>query len=136
MKAVKKIYHRIKLNPLHTVLGSLMIVLGIVLLINDSFFYWPPELQWFFNNDLVDAFAIITGTGLIAFVLIGGQNQLANAVLLSLSAFFLTVIAVLATGHAIVYRNAWYLIVAILLVGFLFIIQYLATHSHTIKRRK
>lgn len=113
-----------------------MIVLGMVLLINDSFFYWPPEWQWFFNNDLVDAIAIITGTGLVAFALIGGQNQLANALLLSLSAFFLTVIAVLAAGHAIVYRNAWYLIVAILLVGFLFVIQYLATHSRTINRRK
>lgn len=113
-----------------------MIVLGIVLLINDSFFYWPPEWQWFFNNDLVDAFAIITGTGLIAFVLIGGQDQLANAVLLSLSAFFLTVIAVLAVGHYIVFHDAWQLIVAILLIGFLLIIQYLATHSNTVKRRK
>lgn len=136
MKVIKTIYHRISLNPLHAILGSLMIVLGIVLLINDSFFYWPPEWQWFFNNDLVDAFAIITGTGLIAFVLIGGQDQLANAVLLSLSAFFLTVIAVLAVGHSIVFHDAWQLIVAILLIGFLLIIQYLAAHSNTVKRRK
>ena len=83
---IKQLWQTAKLNLLHLILGLLLASMGIVLLVNDSFFYWPPEWQWFFNNDLVDAFAIIVGIGLIAFVFAGGKSQLANAVLLACAA--------------------------------------------------
>ena len=88
LQEIKILWQTAKLNLLHLILGSLLTAFGIVLLVNDSFFYWPPEWQWLFNNDLVDAFAIIVGIGLIAFVFAGGRSQLANAVLLACSAFF------------------------------------------------
>lgn len=72
---IKQLWQTAKLNLLHLILGLLLTSMGIVLLVNDSFFYWPPEWQWFFNNDLVDAFAIIVGIGLIAFVFAGGKKS-------------------------------------------------------------
>lgn len=75
LQEIKQLWQTAKLNLLHLILGLLLTSMGIVLLVNDSFFYWPPEWQWFFNNDLVDAFAIIVGIGLIAFVFAGGKKS-------------------------------------------------------------
>jgi len=41
----------------------------------------------------------MVGIGLIAFVFAGGRSQLANAVLLACSAFFLMMLTVLQLGH-------------------------------------
>ena len=136
MQELRTLWHNLKLNPLHLILGSIISVMGIVLLVNDSFFYWPPEWQWFFNNDLVDAFAIIVGTGLIAFVISGGRNQIANAVLLALSTFFITMLVILQLGHVLVIHDYSRLLSIIALAGWLLVIQYLATHSKTVKRQK
>ncbi|WP_240326242.1 hypothetical protein [Lactobacillus johnsonii] len=103
---------------------------------NDSFFYWPPEWQWFFNSDLVDAFAIIVGIGLIVFVFAGGKSQLVNAVLLSCAAFFLMMIVVLQLGHVLVFHDYSRLLSVVAIVGWLLVIQYLAVFSKTVKRRK
>lgn len=75
LQEIKQLWQTAKLNLLHLILGLLLTSMGIVLLVNDSFFYWPPEWQWLFNNDLVDAFAIIVGIGLIAFVFAGGGKS-------------------------------------------------------------
>ena len=75
LQEIKQLWQTAKLNLLHLILGLLLTSMGIVLLVNDSFFYWPPEWQWLFNNDLVDAFAIIVGIGLIAFVFAGGKKS-------------------------------------------------------------
>lgn len=133
---IKTLWQTAKLNLLHLILGSLLTAFGIVLLVNDSFFYWPPEWQWLFNNDLVDAFAIMVGIGLIAFVFAGGRSQLANAVLLACSAFFLMMLTVLQLGHVLVMHDYSRLLSIIALIGWLLVIQYLAVFSKTVKRRK
>jgi hypothetical protein len=133
---IKTLWQTAKLNLLHLILGSLLTAFGIVLLVNDSFFYWPPEWQWLFNNDLVDAFAIMVGIGLIAFVFAGGRSQLANAVLLACSAFFLMMLTVLQLGHVLVMHDYSRLLSIIALIGWLLVIQYLAVFSKTVRRRK
>lgn len=129
-------WRNLKLNPLHLILGLVIASMGTALLINDSFFYWPPEWQWFFNNDLVDAIALAIGIGLIAFVVAGGKSQLANAILLALSAFFLTMLTVLQIGHVLVVHDYSRILSIIAMIGWLLVIQYLAMHSKTVKRRK
>ena len=136
MQELRTLWHNLRLNPLHLILGLMLSAMGIVLLVNDSFFYWPPEWQWFFNNDLVDAFAIIVVKGLIAFVISGGRNQIANAVLLALSAFFITMLVILQLGNVLVIHDYSRLLSIIALAGWLLVIQYLATHSKTVKRQK
>lgn len=133
---IKQLWQTAKLNLLHLILGLLLASMGIVLLVNDSFFYWPPEWQWLFNNDLVDAFAIIVGIGLIAFVFAGGKSQLANAVLLACSAFFLMMLVVLQLGHVLVVHDYSRLLSIVAIVAWLLVIQYLAVFSKTVKRRK
>lgn len=136
LQEIKILWQTAKLNLLHLILGSLLTAFGIVLLVNDSFFYWPPEWQWLFNNDLVDAFAIIVGIGLIAFVFAGRRSQLANAVLLACSAFFLMMLTVLQLGHVLVMHDYSRLLSIIALIGWLLVIQYLAVFSKTVRRRK
>ena len=136
LQEIKVLWQTAKLNLLHLILGGLLTAFGIVLLMNDSFFYWPPEWQWFFNNDLVDAFAIIVGIGLIAFVFAGGKSQLANAVLLACAAFFLMMLVVLQLGHVLVVHDYSRLLSIVAIVGWLLVIQYLAVFSKTVKRRK
>lgn len=136
LQEIKQLWQTAKLNLLHLILGLLLTSMGIVLLVNDSFFYWPPEWQWLFNNDLVDAFAIIVGIGLIAFVFAGGRSQLANAVLLACSAFFLMMLTVLQLGHVLVMHDYSRLLSIIALIGWLLVIQYLAVFSKTVRRQK
>ena len=133
---IKQLWQTAKLNLLHLILGLLLASMGIVLLLNDSFFYWPPEWQWFFNNDLIDAFAIIVGIGLIAFVFAGGKSQLVNAVLLGCAAFFLMMLVVLQLGHVLVFHDYSRLLSIVAIVAWLLVIQYLAVFSKTVKRRK
>lgn len=133
---IKQLWQTAKPNLLHLILGLLLTSMGIVLLVNDSFFYWPPEWQWFFNSNLVDAFAIIVGIGLIVFVFAGGKSQLVNAVLLSCAAFFLMMIVVLQLGHVLVFHDYSRLLSVVAIVGWLLVIQYLAVFSKTVKRRK
>ena len=136
MDELSKVWENIKNNLLHFILGLILASMGIVLLLNDSFFYWPPEWQWFFNNDLVDAFAIIIGIGLIAFVFAGGRSQLVNAVLLACAAFFLMMIVALQLGHVLVFHDYSRLLSVVAIVAWLLVIQYLAVFSKTVKRRK
>lgn len=136
LQEIKQLWQTAKLNLLHLILGLLLTSMGIVLLVNDSFFYWPPEWQWLFNNDLVDAFAIIVGIGLIAFVFAGGKSQLVNAVLLACAAFFLMMIVVLQLGHVLVVHDYSRLLSIVAIVAWLLVIQYLAVFSKTVKRRK
>lgn len=136
LQKIKQLWQTAKPNLLHLILGLLLTSMGIVLLVNDSFFYWPPEWQWFFNSDLVDAFAIIVGIGLIVFVFAGGKSQLVNAVLLSCAAFFLMMIVVLQLGHVLVFHDYSRLLSVVAIVGWLLVIQYLAVFSKTVKRRK
>ena len=136
MDELSKVWKNIKNNLLHFILGLMLASMGIVLLLNDSFFYWPPEWQWFFNNDLVDAFAIIIGIGLIAFVFAGGRSQLVNAVLLACAAFYLMMIVALQLGHVLVFHDYSRLLSVVAIVAWLLVIQYLAVFSKTVKRRK
>lgn len=136
MDELSKVWENIKNNLLHFILGLMLASMGIILLLNDSFFYWPPEWQWFFNNDLVDAFAIIIGIGLIAFVFAGGRSQLVNAVLLACAAFFLMMIVALQLGHVLVFHDYSRLLSVVAIVAWLLVIQYLAVFSKTVKRRK
>lgn len=136
LQEIKQLWQTAKPNLLHLILGLLLTSMGIVLLVNDSFFYWPPEWQWFFNSDLVDAFAIIVGIGLIAFVFAGGKSQLVNAVLLACAAFFLMMIVVLQLGHVLVFHDYSRLLSVVAIVAWLLVIQYLAVFSKTVKRRK
>ena len=136
MDELSKVWENIKNNLLHFILGLMLVSMGIILLLNDSFFYWPPEWQWFFNNDLVDAFAIIIGIGLIAFVFAGGRSQLVNAVLLACAAFFLMMIVALQLGHVLVFHDYSRLLSVVAIVAWLLVIQYLAVFSKTVKRRK
>ena len=133
---VQKIRQRLNANPIHLIIGALFILTGFYLLVTDNFFLWPPEWHDVFNDDRVDAIAIIIGTCYFAFVLAGGTNQLANTILLGASAFYLTMLIVLEIGHALAFHVPGLVVAAIFQLGTVLLIEYCARRSPTIKRRK
>lgn len=131
-----QVWRNLKLNPLHLILGLVMFLAGSYLIIDDNYFLWPPDWTSYFNNDLVDVIVMVIGVGYFAFVLSGGTNQLANAILLASTAFVLTFLLVMSIGHGITFVRTQSFFVAIFEFGFLLLVQYCATHSKTVKRRK
>lgn len=130
---ILKMWSNAKANRLHLILAVVMLLMGLVLLVNDNFFYWPPEWSMILNNDLIDTISIITGVGLFAFVLTGGTSKIADAILLSSSAFFITMFLVLEVGHALFMRDYGRLVFSVPALGMLLEIQYLANRT---KHRK
>ncbi|QNQ80771.1 hypothetical protein [Lactobacillus sp. PV034] len=135
-KEIQRVRQRLNANPIHLIIGLLLLLTGFYLLVTDSFFLWPPEWHDIFNDDRIDAIAIILGTCYFAFVLAGGTNQLANTILLGASAFYLTMIIVLEIGHALAFQVPGLVVAAIFQLGALLLIEYCARRSPTIKRRK
>lgn len=63
----------IKKHPNHTILGIGMMMIGMLLIMNDRFFTWPPDTVEFANDDIWGGMFIIIGFSLLAWV-IDGQD--------------------------------------------------------------
>lgn len=65
MKHLNQFLSRIRYHPIHIILGMLTIALGILLIIDDNYYFWPPGMATFINSDCVGTWALFTGLGLI-----------------------------------------------------------------------
>lgn len=135
MSEIGKVWENIKSNPLHLIIGLTLFLSGSFLLVCDDFFLWPPEWTSFFNNDLIDAIAIVIGVFYFAYVLAGSKSPLANICLLTISAFLLTIIIVLEIGYVLAFQNYSLLMAAIYQLGILLLVQVCASRSPGFKRK-
>ncbi|PWF22408.1 hypothetical protein DF212_03580 [Lactobacillus johnsonii] len=134
-KEVEQLWENVKHNPLHLIIGLMLVLSGGFLLICDDFFLWPPEWTSFFNNDLIDAIAIVIGVFYFAYVLAGAKSPLANICLLTSSAFLLTILIVLEIGYVLAFQNYSLLMAAIYQFGILLLVQVCASRSPGMKRK-
>lgn len=135
MSEIGKVWENIKSNPLHLIIGLTLFLSGSFLLVCDDFFLWPPEWTSFFNNDLIDAIAIVIGVFYFAYVLAGAKSPLANICLLTSSAFLLTILIVLEIGYVLAFQNYSLLMAAIYQFGILLLVQVCASRSPGMKRK-
>lgn len=135
MNEISKLWENIKQNPLHLIIGLMIFLSGSFLLLCDDFFLWPPEWTNIFNNDLIDAIAIVIGVFYFAYVLAGANSPLANICLLTASAFLLTILIVLEIGCVLAFQNYPLVMAAIYQFGALLLVQVCASRSPGLKRK-
>ena len=75
-----------KKHPNHIILGIGMMMIGMLLIMNDRFFTWPPETVEFANDDVWGAIFIIIGFSLLAWVIDGEESVKWNRRLLAIAA--------------------------------------------------
>lgn len=87
-----KLLNLFKLNslshPQHALLGLAQIGVGIVLILNDFYFFWPPFLIGFLNDDLIGGCGIIFGFLMIRWAFSDKDPIKTNRNLLLFSTFY------------------------------------------------
>lgn len=84
---LKKLLH--SEHPQHEILAFAMMGIGLILICNDFYFFWPPFAAGFLNNDLVGGLFIAIGIWLFSWA-ISDKNRIAtNRNLLIATAGFL-----------------------------------------------
>lgn len=74
-KKLKKLLH--SEHPQHEILAFAMMGIGLILICNDYYFYWPPFAAGFLNDDLVGGIFIAIGIWLFSWA-ISDNNRIAT----------------------------------------------------------
>lgn len=75
-------------NPIHIIVGLVLIGVGSDLLFHDHYFMWPPGADAYINSDFVGAWGFFSGAGLIYVALQKNFPVKANFVWITLSSAF------------------------------------------------
>lgn len=62
---LNRIFARIGHHPLHIILGVITVIIGLFLIFDDDYFFWPPDLGDVLNSDFFGTWALFTGLGII-----------------------------------------------------------------------
>lgn len=73
-------------HPQHIILGLALIGIGLILICNDSYFFWPPFAVGFLNDDLVGGVFLVDGILLLKWALSTSSKIYANRNLLVITA--------------------------------------------------
>lgn len=87
---MKKLYYKIvNINhPQHAVLALAQIAVGIILLCNDYYFWYPPFMAGFLNDDLIGGLGIVFGLLMLKWAYSNRDRVKTNRNLLLFSVFF------------------------------------------------
>lgn len=100
MQKLKSIFH--SSHPQHIILGLALIGLGLILICNDLYFFWPPFVAKFLNDDLIGGIFIIIGILIIKWSLDNRNKIAVNRNLLVITAGLLAVEATAEFCHGYV----------------------------------
>lgn len=73
-------------HPQHEILAFAMIGIGLILICNDFYFFWPPFAVGFLNDDLVGGVFLVDGILLLRWALSASGKIYANRNLLVITA--------------------------------------------------
>ena len=73
-------------HPQHIILGLALIGVGLILICNDYYFFWPPFAVGFLNDDLVGGVFLVDGILLLKWALSTSSKIYANRNLLVITA--------------------------------------------------
>ena len=100
MQKLKSIFH--SSHPQHIILGLDLIGLGLILICNDLYFFWPPFATKFLNDDLIGGIFIIIGILIIKWSLDNRKKIAVNRNLLVITAGLLALEATAEFCHGYV----------------------------------
>ena len=87
-------------HPQHIILGLALIGIGLILICNDFYFFWPPFAVAFLNDDLIGGIFIAIGVCLFKWAVSNKNKIAANRNLLVCTAGLLAFEAIAEFCHA------------------------------------
>lgn len=120
---LKKILHT--QHPQHAILAIAMIGIGIILICNKLYFFWPPFLISLLNDNLVGGAFLIDGILLLKWSLSTSSKIYANRRLLVITAGLLSFEATAEFCHGFLFRRPHMIMAGfleIILLVFVFLI--------------
>lgn len=100
MKKLKKLLH--SEHPQHIILGLALIGVGLILICNDFYFFWPPFATAFLNDDLIGGIFLVVGILVIKWALDNHNKIAVNRNLLIITAGLLALEATAEFCHGYV----------------------------------
>jgi len=89
-------------NPFHVSIGAALIMIGMFLMKQDSYFRWPPEIAVLANDDVVGFLLMLFGIGYLYWVFDPEKTAKLNHFLLSGSAGLMTLLTVYQLLHFLI----------------------------------
>ena len=89
-------------HPQHIILGLALVGIGLILICNDFYFFWPPFAASFLNDDLIGGIYIIIGILIIKWALDDRNKIAVNRNLLVITAGLLALEATAEFCHGYV----------------------------------
>lgn len=90
----RKLQYNLKHNLEYLIIGLTGVVIGLILIHDRTYFFWPPQIVPFFNNYAIGILGLVAGLGVTVYGLAGIHNDKIAGALLAGLAFFVTVILV------------------------------------------
>lgn len=87
-----KLQYNLKHNLDYLAIGITGVLIGLILIHDRNYFFWPPQFVLFFNNYAIGILGLMTGLGVTVYGLIGIHNDKIAGTLLAGLAFFVSVI--------------------------------------------
>lgn len=87
-----KLQYNLKHNLDYLAIGITGVLIGLILIHDRNYFFWPPQFVLFFNNYAIGVLGLLAGIGVTVYGLIGIHNDKIAGTLLAGLAFFVAVI--------------------------------------------
>ena len=118
-------------HPQHAILALCMMGIGLILICNDFYFFWPPFAKGFLNDDLIGGIFLVVGILIIKWALDNRNKIAVNRNLLVITAGLLALEATAEFCHGYVSGHPH-----MLMAGFLEVIVLLFDFSIIGKSKK
>lgn len=139
MKYLKALLSSSRYRPIHIILGLVTATLGILLIVDDNYYFWPSGVTSFINSDCVGTWALFTGLGLIYVAIQKVIPSKANTIWLLSQCGFVGGESFLEFAHGLVTHNNHLIAFAIAMFGYLlltfWVIRTNGFINHQIERR-
>lgn len=125
----QKLHNLLKLktlsHPQHAIIGLAQIGVGLVLLLNDVYFFYPPFMAGFLNDDLIGGFGVFFGVVMLRWAFSDKNQITVNRNLLLFSTFFWSFEATAEAVHGYVAGRPHMITASILEVSLLLLTLHL-----------
>lgn len=139
MKHLRILLSKFRYHPLHIILGIITVIVGVALIFDDHYFFWPPGFDSWYNSDFIGSWAFFTGLGIIYVAIQRFIPSNANTIWLLSECGFAGTMSGLEITHGIVKQNDHMILFGIVLLGYLlftlYIIRVNGTNDHKIIKR-
>lgn len=119
LNLLSKIAERLSYHPIHIILGLVTGAIGICLIWDDNYYFWPPGMTSFFNSDCIGTWALFTGLGLIYVAVQKVIPSNANIIWLLSQCGFVGGETFLEFAHGIITHNDHMITFAFAMFGYL-----------------